>query len=387
MPFTPYICTRPDDPARNDDGLFGPGSVTWRIMSSRIMWVAALRALYLQALHPRVIRGTLQNAPGITQPVDGWARLRRTRMFIETRTFGTTAEAERAGRRVRKIHEALTGTDPDGTRYRVDEPGLLLWVHCSEVASCVDIARRSGLPFSAADLDAFVAEQRASAELIGVDRAAAPASVAGLDAYYEEIRPRLYACDEAKQALHVILLPPVPDGNRVLKLGMPPVSALAFATLPRWARQMYGRPAGPLGEAAATAGLRAARLMFSQQRLFAGAMRAIQRAESAAGNQAHSAGSGGLEDRGHALAAAGAHGLRQVAPVPAAQLAQAGGEHPGTGGPDRVAERDARAVDVEFVRLVPAPAGQHGEHLDGETIAARRVVMSVSPVSRRRTSP
>ena len=107
MPFTPYTCTSPDDPAREDDGLFGPGSVTWRIMSSRIMWVAALRALYLQALHPRVIRGTLQNAPGITQPVDGWARLRRTRKFIETRTFGTRTEAERAGRRVRAIHQAI----------------------------------------------------------------------------------------------------------------------------------------------------------------------------------------------------------------------------------------------------------------------------------------
>jgi uncharacterized protein (DUF2236 family) len=74
MPFMPYTCTSPDDPAREDDGLFGPGSVTWRIMNSRIMWVAALRALYLQALHPRVIRGTLQNTPGITQAVDGWAR-------------------------------------------------------------------------------------------------------------------------------------------------------------------------------------------------------------------------------------------------------------------------------------------------------------------------
>ena len=281
MPFTPYTFTSPDDPAREDDGLFGRGSVTWRIMNSRIMWVAALRALYLQALHPRVIRGTLQNAPGITQPVDGWVQLKRTRKFIETRTFGTTAEAERAGRRVRTMHQALTGTDPDGTRYRLDEPELLLWVHCGEVASCADIARRSRLPFSAADLDAFVAEQRASAELIGIDRTAAPASMAELDAYYERIRPRLYACDEAQQALRVILLPPVPDGNRVLKLGMPPVSALAFSTLPGWARRMYGRPAGPLSEAAATAGLRATRLIFGQQRLFSGVMRAIHRAESA----------------------------------------------------------------------------------------------------------
>jgi uncharacterized protein (DUF2236 family) len=280
--YTPYRYTSPFDPAREDDGLFGPGSATWRIMSSRIMWVAVLRALYLQALHPRVIRGTLQNATTITEPADAWARLRRTRTFIETRTFGTTAEAERAGRRVRKIHESLTGTDPDGTRYRVDDPDLLLWVHCGEVASCADIARRSRLPFSAADLDAFVAEQRTSAELIGIDRSAAPTSMAELGAYYEQIRPRLHACDEAKQALRLTFHPPVPDGNRALKLGLPPVAVLAFATLPSWARRMYGGPGGPLSEATATAGLWATRMAFSRQRLFRGVLRAIDRAETAA---------------------------------------------------------------------------------------------------------
>ena len=281
MAYMPYVYTSPYDPAREDDGLFGPGSVTWRIMSSRVMWVAVVRALYLQALHPRVIRGTLQNAPALTEPVDAWARLRRTRRFIETRTFGTTAEAERAGRLVRKVHEPLTGTDPDGARYRVDDPGLLLWVHCGEVASCADIARRSRLPFSAADLDAFVAEQRISAELIGADPAAAPASMAELGTYYERMKPALYACDEAKQALRLTFRPPVPDGNRTLKLGLPPVSALAFATLPRWARQLYGRPDGPLSDMAATAGVRAARLALDQERLFRSAMQAVRRAETA----------------------------------------------------------------------------------------------------------
>ena len=68
MPSTPYTYTSPGNPAREDEGLFGPGSVTSRVMSSRIMWVAIVRALYLQALHPRVIRGTLQNAATIAEP-------------------------------------------------------------------------------------------------------------------------------------------------------------------------------------------------------------------------------------------------------------------------------------------------------------------------------
>jgi hypothetical protein len=83
----------------------------------------------------------------------------------------------------------------------------------------------------------------------------------------------------------------VPDGNRVLKLGLPPVSVLAFATLPRWARHMYGRPDGRLSDMAATAGLRATRLAFSQQRLFRGALRAIHRAETASESGHHRHGS------------------------------------------------------------------------------------------------
>jgi hypothetical protein len=68
------------------------------------------------------------------------------------------------------------------------------------------------------------------------------------------IRRPLYACDEAKESLRLLSRPPVPEGNRALKLGLPPVNAWAFATLPGWARRMYGRSGGPLTDIAATAG-------------------------------------------------------------------------------------------------------------------------------------
>jgi uncharacterized protein (DUF2236 family) len=270
--------THPADPAREDDGLFGPESVTWRVVHSRVMWVAGFRSLYLQGLHPRVMRATWQNS-SFTDPEEAWGRLFRTRIFVQTRTFGTTAEAERAGRRVRKIHESVTGTEPDGTRYRLDEPELLMWVHCGEVASFADVARRSGLPFSAADLDTFVAEQRRSAALVGLDPATVPASVAGMDAYYKRIRPSLYACEEALEALRMTFHPPVPEGNRVMQLALPRFNAFAFSTLPSWARQMYGRPGGPLTEAMATAGIRATRLAASCNPVFRAAMRSVRHAE------------------------------------------------------------------------------------------------------------
>jgi uncharacterized protein (DUF2236 family) len=240
-----------------DDGLFGPESVTWRIMAEPVLWVAAFRALYLQALHPRVMRGTWQNT-AFADPKQAWGRFLRTSEFVRVRTYGSLTQVDRAGRRVRKLHATLRGTDEDGSEFRLDEPELLLWVHCAEVGSYADIARRSGLPFSRAELDRFVDEQRRSAAVVGLDPAGVPASVSALDEYFAAIRPRLRATPEARQAV-VLSVNPValPAPNLPLRLLTPVVSGLGFATLPRWARRLFGIPASPVTDLAATASLRA----------------------------------------------------------------------------------------------------------------------------------
>jgi uncharacterized protein (DUF2236 family) len=240
-----------------DHGLYGPGSLTWRIMGEPVMWVAGLRAFYLQALHPRVMRGTWQNTV-FNKPGETWGRFVRTTEFVSVRIYGSLEQVDRAGRRVRKIHATLTGTDPDGSTFRLDEPELLMWVHCGEIGSYVDIARRSGMGLSARDLDAFVDEQRRSATVVGLDPDTVPASVAELDAYYERVRPGLYACAEAKQALRRSYNPELPAQLLPLKLMLPPINTLAFATLPRWARRMYGTPGVPLTDLGATVALRMA---------------------------------------------------------------------------------------------------------------------------------
>lgn len=49
---------------RPDPGLFGPRSVTWQMHGDPMMWIAGIRALYLQALHPRAVRG-VTGTPGV----------------------------------------------------------------------------------------------------------------------------------------------------------------------------------------------------------------------------------------------------------------------------------------------------------------------------------
>ena len=91
---------------------------------------------------------------------------------------------------MRKIHASLTGIDDDGTEFRLDEPDQLLWVHCAEVDSYVDICRRCGMGATPGQLDAFVDEQRRSAALMGLDPQHVPASVAELDALAQRAHAR-----------------------------------------------------------------------------------------------------------------------------------------------------------------------------------------------------
>jgi hypothetical protein len=50
--------------------------------------------------------------------------------------------------------------------------------------------------------------------------------------------------------------PAVPRALLALKLVAPPLNVLAFGSLPRWARRMYGAPGSPLTDLATTAALR-----------------------------------------------------------------------------------------------------------------------------------
>ncbi|MET8022521.1 oxygenase MpaB family protein [Streptomyces avermitilis] len=227
-----------------DPGLFGPSSVAWQMHGDPMMWVAGIRALYLQALHPRVVRGVLQNSDFRR---GAWGRLMRTADFVGTTTYGTTEAAERAGTRVRKIHSMLAAKDPDtGERYGVDEPDLLLWVHCAEIDSYLHVLRRSGVPLTDAQADRYIAEHRVAARLVGLDPDGVPGDRAGLAAYFEKVRPELTAGPEALEVDGFLQSPPIhPLLIPARALLWRRVAHLAYAALPPYAHELYGRPGPP----------------------------------------------------------------------------------------------------------------------------------------------
>ncbi|MGP3962525.1 oxygenase MpaB family protein [Nonomuraea sp. 3N208] len=274
-------------------GLFGPSSITWRIHTEALGWPAVLRAFQLQALHPRTIRGIAQNCL-LDDPEVARARLRRQLAYLTVRTFGTREQAEQAAERVRRVHARLIGLDTDtGTLFRVDDEENLRWVHCAETSSHLEVALRAGVPLTGAEADGYVAEQRRSATLVGLRDV--PGDVAELRDYLDGMRPYLSATDAARDALRrsvspqlslrlALLTPPLALGS------LPAAGALAFATLPAWAKEMYGRHGGKAAEYAAGTALRALRaaaaalperLVAPEIRAARGLMRALEHAPGA----------------------------------------------------------------------------------------------------------
>ncbi len=245
---------------RPDSGLFGPDSVTWRVHGDPVLAVGGLRALVLQSLHPLAMAGVAQHSGFRSDP---WGRLQRTAEYIGQISFDTTAEAERAAARVRGIHRKLTGTDPaTGAPFRIDDPDLLLWVHCCEVDSFLSTVRRAGLPMTDADAERYLEEQVLAATLVGLNAAAVPASSADLADYFSSMRHQLRLTAQARAAARFLLLPPMPTWVQWLTPARPAwggLAGLGFALLPRWARRFYKLPGLPTTDAGATAAVRALR--------------------------------------------------------------------------------------------------------------------------------
>ncbi|GAA3737822.1 oxygenase MpaB family protein [Micromonospora maritima] len=254
-----------------DLGLFGPGSVTWKVHEEPILIVAGLRSLYLQALHPRSMAGVAQNS---NYRSDAWGRLVRTATYVATTIYGTTAEAEAAGRRLRTLHARMRATDPfTGEEFRVDDPDLLRWVHVTEVESFVSTARRAGLALSDDEVDGYYTEQRRAAALVGLDPADVPGTAAEVAAYYRDVRPQLRMTREAAETAVFLTAPPIPwKLSLPVRLGLtlgPPrwaylgVAGTALGLLPPWALRLYGGLGLPTTALSADLGVRALRLALA----------------------------------------------------------------------------------------------------------------------------
>ena len=218
------------------------------------MALAGFRALSLQAVHPLVMAGFNDNTVWFE---DMWGRLQRTGDWVATVTYGTTREAERAGKILRSVHAALPpGVEPEtGLAYKVDDPALLTWVHVTETESFLSTYRRCGGVLRRGDGDRYVDEMRESARLVGIDPSTVPGSEADVEDYYADVRPQLHVTEVSRSNTLKFMRPPMPRWVRAATPARPAwagLVTLGIAMLPPWARRLYGLPGLPAGDALAT---------------------------------------------------------------------------------------------------------------------------------------
>ncbi len=223
-----------------DDGLFGPGSIVWRVNRDRSFPLAGVRSLLVQALHPLAMAGVAQHS---TWRQDPFGRLAATGGYVLTTTYGDTPSALAAAGWVRKVHTRVRGTDPEtGLPYSAEDPDLLLWVHAGLVESIVTIVQRYGRTLTDEEADRYVAEMARFAEIVGVPGERVPVTLESLRRYIESVDLR-QATPAAKEAMAVVLDPPGldPDSRELWR----ELGQVAVGTLPAWARDMYGFPMPP----------------------------------------------------------------------------------------------------------------------------------------------
>jgi uncharacterized protein (DUF2236 family) len=203
----------------HERGLFGPQTVSWRVIGHPASLVGGMRALLIQALHPLAMAGVAQHSNYLEDPM---GRLQRTAGYVSTVTFGSREEAEAAAAVVRGVHRHVHGTDPvTGRRYSASDPATMVWVHCVEVHSFLAAYRAYGLPLSRADQDRYLAEQVDAAELLGVPRARVPDSVDSFREYFASVLPELCTSPDAEAAIAFVRRPSLPK--------LPPPARLLLA--------------------------------------------------------------------------------------------------------------------------------------------------------------
>jgi len=227
--------------SRSVDALFDTGSVAWRVHGDvASMMVGGIGSLLMQMLHPSVLAGVWDHSNFRS---DMHGRLRRTARFIAVTTYADRELAQATMARVRRVHEHVIGTLPDGTAYHANDPALLAWVHVTEASSFLDAWIRYGEPaMSAADQDRYFADMALIGRAMGADPV--PTSRSQARALIKEMRPQLRVDDRTRTVARLIMS----GATTSLAAEAPRRLAVQAAVdlLPQWARTMHGMNLSPL---------------------------------------------------------------------------------------------------------------------------------------------
>ncbi len=226
------------------DGYFAPESVIRRVGSTPLVpLLGGGAAVLLQVAHPLVALGVVEHSDFHR---DLWKRLLRTLQALYLITYGTKAEAELAGERVRAVHAKVRGETrsrlgpfPPGTPYSADDPQLQLWVHATLVEVSLAVYQRFVERLSPSEQEEYYRDMTLVARIFGTPASVVPPTLADFREYLDErlASAEIRVTEPARAIAQVILRAPLPAPLRLL---VPAHRLSTAALLPPRLRHEYG---------------------------------------------------------------------------------------------------------------------------------------------------
>lgn len=163
--------------------LLPSGSIARRVDRELFVLLGGTAALLMQVAHPLVAAGVERHSDFARDPI---GRLRRTLDTTLAVVFAEPDGARAALRRIDRRHGPVRGTAADGRPYDARDPRLLLWVQTTLVLTSLRLYEAVAGPLPAHEREAYWAETRPVAELLGIPRDRQPATLAALEDYESE---------------------------------------------------------------------------------------------------------------------------------------------------------------------------------------------------------
>ncbi len=249
------------------EGLFGPGSIVWRVSRESIVFLGAGRAALMQLAHPFVAHAIDQHSATRADPL---GRFNRTFLNVYGMIFGDLDTVLHAAARVRGVHDTIHGPIREdvgryarGDRYNAHDAEALYWVYAT-------LMETSMLAYEIAHgeqprevRDRYASELVRFGLLFGIPEDLLPTDWASFQASMDRLlRSDTIAVGEPARAIAGYLLAPPPSllfGPLLRAYG-----AITAGLLPPRLREAFGLPWGRADRIAYEAAVKAVRASWTK---------------------------------------------------------------------------------------------------------------------------
>ncbi|MFF4319775.1 oxygenase MpaB family protein [Streptomyces sp. NPDC001568] len=171
-----------------------PGGVLWTIAGDVRALLMLPAAFTMQVAHPAIGAGVDAHSVFRTDP---WGRGERSLRSVQLWVYGG-ADAAEEGRRVRRLHKEIQGTDTRGRRYHSLDPACYSWVHATGFPVYLYAGRYLLRPFTPAQERQLYREWLQVGRILGIHDRDMPQTIEEYWPYYrrmlaEEIEPTAVA--------------------------------------------------------------------------------------------------------------------------------------------------------------------------------------------------